>query len=56
VLVGMYFRCSEFVNCFHSKSYYVGAIFVVPLCLPIKEISLLKSLSKIMLLCGLLWM
>jgi hypothetical protein len=52
----MYFRCSEFVNCLQSKSCCVGAIFVVPFCLPIRVMSLLKSPSKIILLCGLLWM
>jgi hypothetical protein len=56
VSVGMYFRCSEFVNCFQSKSCCVGGVFVVPLCLPNRAISLLKSPSRIILLCGLLWM
>ena len=48
----MYFRWSELVNCFYSRSCCVGAVFVVP----VKAISLLKSPSKIMLLCRLLWM
>jgi hypothetical protein len=56
VFVGMYFKWSEFVNCFQSKSCCVGAVFVVPFCLPIRAMSLLKSPSRIILLCGLLWM
>jgi hypothetical protein len=55
VLVGMYCRCSEFVNCFHSRSCCEGADFVVPVCLPIRAMSLLKSPNIMMLLVGLLW-
>jgi hypothetical protein len=56
VFVGMCNKWSEFVNCCHSKSCCVGVVFVVPLCLPIRAMSLLKSPSRIILLCGLLWM
>ena len=52
----MYVKWSEFVNCFQSRSCCVGSIFVTPFCLPIRAMSMLKSLSRIMLLCGLLWM
>jgi hypothetical protein len=52
----MYFKYNVFVNCFQSKSYCVGAVFVVPLCLPIRAMFLLKSPSRIMLFCRLLWM
>jgi hypothetical protein len=55
VSVGMYYRLSEFVNCFHSRSCCIGAEFVVPCCLPIRALSLLKSPSKMILLSGLLW-
>jgi hypothetical protein len=55
VFVGIYFRWSEFVNSFQSKSSCVGAMFMAPFCLPIRAMSLLKSLSRIMLLCGSLW-
>jgi hypothetical protein len=55
VFVGIYLKWSEFVNCFQSKSSCVGAVFVAPFCLPIRAMSLLKSPSRIMLLCGLLW-
>jgi hypothetical protein len=55
VSVGMYYRLSEFVNCFHSRSCCIGAKFVVPCCLPIRALSLLKSPSKMILLSGLLW-
>jgi hypothetical protein len=34
----------------------VDAVLVVPCCLPIKAMSLLKSSSRMMLLRGLLWM
>jgi hypothetical protein len=44
------------VNCFHSRSCCVGADFVVPVYLPIRAMSLLKSPSIMMLLWGLLWM
>jgi hypothetical protein len=44
------------VNCFQSRSCCVGAEFVVPCCLPIRAMSLLKSPSKMILLSGLLWM
>jgi hypothetical protein len=56
VFVEMYFKWSEFVNCFQFRSCCVGAVFVVPFCMPIRAMSLLKSPSKIMLLCGLLCM
>jgi hypothetical protein len=52
----MYCRLSKFVNCFHSRSCCVGFVIVVPCCLPIKAISLLKSPSRMMLLWGLLCM
>jgi hypothetical protein len=44
------------VNYFHSRSCCVGAVVVLPFFLPIKAMSLLKSLHRIMLLKGLLWM
>jgi hypothetical protein len=53
--VGIYCKCSEFVNCFQSISCCVGAVFVEPCCLPIKAISLLKSPNRMILLRGLLW-
>jgi hypothetical protein len=53
--MGIYCRWSEFINCFHSRSCCVGAVLVFPCCLPIKAISMLKSLSIMMLLRGLLW-
>jgi hypothetical protein len=56
VFVGMYFKWSEFVNCFQSKSCCVGAVFMAPFCLPIRAISLLKSPSRIILLYRLLCM
>jgi hypothetical protein len=56
VSFGMYFRCSEFVNCFHSRSYCVGGVFVMPFCRPISAMSLLKSPSRMTLFCRLLWM
>jgi hypothetical protein len=55
VSVGMYCRWSEFVNCFYSRSCYEGADFVVPVYLPIRAMSLLKSPSIMILLKGLLW-
>ena len=54
--MGIYCRCSEFVNCFQSRSCCVGFVLVVPCCLPIKAMSLLKSPSMMMLHRGLLWM
>jgi hypothetical protein len=56
VSVEMYYRWSEFVNCFHSKSCCVGFVVVLPCCLPIRAMSLLRSSNKIMLFWGLLWM
>jgi hypothetical protein len=55
VSVGIYCKCSESVNCFHSRSCCVGAVVVLPFCLPIKAMSLLKSSHKMMLLRELLW-
>ena len=54
--MGIYFRCSKFVNCFQSRSCCVGIVLVGPCCLPIKAMSLLKSPNKMMLFRGLLWM
>jgi hypothetical protein len=54
VSVRMYCRWSEFVNCFHSRSCCVGADFVVPVYLPIRAMSLLKSPNKMILFRGLL--
>jgi hypothetical protein len=54
--MGIYYRWSESVNCFQSRSCCIGVVLVVPCCLPIKAMSLLKSPSKMMLLRGLLWM
>jgi hypothetical protein len=56
VFVGIYYRWSESMNRFHSRSCCVGVVFVVPYCLPVKAMSLLKSPSIMMLFRGLLWM
>ena len=52
--VGMYWRCNEFVNCFQSRSCYMGAVLVDPCCLLINAMSLLKSPNRMMLFRGLL--
>ena len=52
--VGIYYKCSNSMNCFHSRSCYVRGVVVLLLFLPIKAMFLLKSLHRIMLLRGLL--